>query len=103
MADADLDDLLALDRDVARASNALARWRGRLATDPEGCAHEDPLAGLRRIAAKATADALAQQRPSVADEALRDALCHCVRALVLARIELVDALAHARAAAETRG
>jgi hypothetical protein len=103
MVDSALDDLFAVDRDVARAFNALARWRARLASDPEGCAGEDPLLGLRHVAAKSTADALAQQSASVADEALRDALCQWVRALVLARIELVDELAHARAAAETRG
>src|SRR5260370_23871260 len=97
------DALLGADRAVGRAFNALAGWPARLASDPEGCADEDPLLGLRHVAAKSTADALAQQSASMADEALRDALCQWVRALVLARIELVDELAHARAAAETRG
>src|SRR5260370_311396 len=97
------DDLFAVDGDVARAFTALAGWRPRLASDPEGCADEDPLLGLRHVAAKSTADALAQQSASMADEALRDALCQWVRALGLARIELVDELAQALAAAETRG
>jgi len=104
MADGDaVDDLFGVDRDVARAFNALARWRARLATDPEGCADDDPLFGLRRVAAKSTADALAQHRASVADEALRDALRQWVQALILARIELVDDLANARGAAEKSG
>ena len=103
MVETAFDDLFAVDRDVARAFNALARWRALLASDPEGCADEDPLFGLRHVAAKSSAEALAQQRTSMADEALRDALGQWVRAFVLVRIELVDEVAHARAAAEMRG
>jgi hypothetical protein len=75
-----------LDQDVARAAEALARWRAALAKDPEATL-ADPIAPYRYASGKGTFDALAE--PGPAHEApLREALRAWVRALLHARITL---------------
>src|SRR5260370_40209874 len=96
------DALLGADRAVGRAFNAPAGWRARLASDPEGCADEDPLLGLRRVAAKSTGDGLAQQSASMADEALRDARRQWGRARGMARPELFYERTQPHPSPETR-
>jgi tRNA-(MS[2]IO[6]A)-hydroxylase MiaE-like protein len=103
MPDPSLQDLGALDRDVARASKMLASWRDRLARDPDAEADEQPLDALRRVAGKSTWDGLTQLTPSVADEPLRDALKRWVYTFVQARIGQPDEVACARAAAAAGG
>ena len=103
MVDQGVQDLLGLDRDVARAATALARWRTLLGSDPEEAAANDPFDELRRVAAKSTWDALGALQPSVADVPLREALRRWVMALVQARVGAPDALAWAREAASPKG
>jgi hypothetical protein len=103
MADGQVQDLLALDREVARAAKALAGWRSILADDPGADAERDPLEGLRFVAAKSTWDRLGELAPGTADGPLRDALRRWVLALVQARVGAVDDLAWARAGAMARG
>jgi len=98
MSDAQVKDLLSLDRDVARASKALARWRTKLADDPEEHADDDPIEPVRRVAGKSTWDALRGLAPTVAEAPLRDALLPWVGALTLARLGRDDDVASARAA-----
>jgi len=100
MSDARVDDLLSLDRDVARASTALARWRSKLARDPGEHAEEDPIEPVRRVAGKSTWDALRDLVPTAAEATLRDALVTWVGALTMARLVREDDVAWARAAAE---
>ena len=102
MPDARVEDLVSLDRDVARASAALGRWRSQLARDPEAHADEDPLEPVRRVAGKSTWEALRDLAPTAAEAPLRDALLPWVGALTLARLSREDDVAWARAAAEAR-
>jgi hypothetical protein len=102
MADAEVQDLLALDRDVARAAKALAGWRASLAERPEETAERDPFAGVRAVAAKSTWVRLGELSPSAADQPLRDALRRWVLALVQARVGAVEELAWAREAGAGR-
>jgi hypothetical protein len=102
MSDARVDDLLALDRDVARASTGLARWRSKLAREPEEHADDDPIAPVRRVAGKSTWDALRELSPPAAEVPLRDALITWVGALTMARLVREDDVAWARAAGEAR-
>jgi hypothetical protein len=103
MAEPHVQDLLALDRDVARAAKALARWRTLLGDHPEEAVDEDPFEGVRRVAGKSTWDRLGELSSSAGDESLRVALRRWVLALVQARIGGVDDLAWAREAAVPRG
>ncbi len=103
MAERHVQDLLALDRDVASAAKALARWRSSLADSPEVAAADDPFDGLRGVSAKSTWDRLGELTPSAGDEPLRAALRRWVLALVQARIGGVDEIAWAREAAIARG
>jgi hypothetical protein len=103
MADADVGDLLALDRDVARATLALTRWRAALAADPEAHADEAPLEGWRNVAGKSTWDALARFPASAADALLVDGLGRWVYTLLQARLAHADEVAWARATAAARG
>jgi hypothetical protein len=96
-------DLLALDRDVARGVDALARWRAELARDPEAVAGLDPLDAVRRVAGKTTYDALGALEPSALDVPLRDGLRAWVAALLLARVTRDEDVAWAREAHEARG
>jgi hypothetical protein len=102
MADEGVQDLLGLDRDVARATTALAQWRSTLAGEP-GDADDDPFDGQRRVASRSTWELLAALSPSKADEPLREALRRWVVALVQARLALVDDRALAQAAAARAG
>jgi hypothetical protein len=103
MVSAPIEDLLALDRDVARGASSLARWREALARDPEAFAAEEPLEAVRRVAGKSTWDALAALSPSAADGPLRDALRVWVYALTQARIGRDQDVAWAQAAGEASG
>jgi hypothetical protein len=102
MAEAHVQDLLALDRDVARAAKALAGWRASLAERPEEATQQDPFEGLRVVASKSTWDRLGELSPSKGDEPLRDALRRWVLALLQARVGAVEELAWAREAAMAR-
>ena len=88
---------------MARASKALARWRTKLARDPEAHADEDPIEPVRRAAGKSTWDALTGLTPPAAEAPLRDALVPWVGVLTLARLGREDDVAWARAAADERG
>lgn len=80
---APLHDLLTFDRDLARASDALARWRVALALDPEKNADIEPLAPFRHTAGQKVYDALREQP---LDEPLKGALLGWVHALTDARV-----------------
>lgn len=100
MADAPIADLASLDREVARGAASLARWRANLARDPQANADEDPLEPVRRVAGKATWEALGDLVPSAVDVPLRDALRQWVVALLQARLGRDDEVAWALAASE---
>jgi hypothetical protein len=102
MGDARAEDLLSLDRDVARGWRALEHWRAALARDPDAHADEEALEPVRSIAGKAMWHALAELTPSVAEAPLRDALMRWVLALTHARIGRPDEVAWARAVSEVR-
>jgi hypothetical protein len=103
MAEGHVQDLLALDRDVARGAKALATWRAALADRPEDAAESDPFEGLRVVAAKSTYDRLGELSASAADEPLRAGLRRWVLALVQARVGAGPDVAWAREAAIPRG
>jgi hypothetical protein len=103
MPDARVENLFSLDRDVARASTALARWRTQLARDPEEHADDDPIEPVRRVAGLSMLGALRELSPTAAEGPLRDALRPWVAALTLARLGREDDVAWARAAADARG
>jgi hypothetical protein len=96
-------DLLALDRDVARGCRALADWHTTLARDPEACADDQPLEPVRHVAGQSTWRALRETSPSAADVPLRDALVSWIAWLTTARIVGEEDLESARAAHEPRG
>jgi hypothetical protein len=103
MGEADVHDLGALDRDVARGWAALGRWRQALA-QPDGAAHADemPLEAVRHAAGKSTWDALGATTPESSEAQLREALRRWVYALLQARLGRDGELAWARAASEAR-
>jgi|SRR5579859_6131377 len=103
MPDDRIQDLLALDRDVARGWSAWSAWRARLGVDAEAAADEDPLEPVRHAAGKTTWDTLRGRSPGAADAPLRDALVPWVGVLTLARIAQGDDVAWARAALEAQG
>jgi hypothetical protein len=103
MADDRADDLLSLDRDVARGWKALAEWRASLAGEPDAHADEEPLESVRRAAGKSTWEALGQRASSAADAPHRDALKRWVFTLTQARIGLPDEVAWAKVAFDPRG
>jgi hypothetical protein len=103
MADADVQDLFALDREASRGWAALERWRQALAHDPEAFADEQPLESVRRVTGKSTWDALGALAPSAVDVPLRDGLRRWVYALMQARIGREEDVAWARAASDARG
>jgi hypothetical protein len=102
MADARAQDLLSINRDVARGWAELSRWRVGLAGDPEHYADEAPLEAVRPVAGKSMWDALGELAPSAADVPLRDALRRWVYLLVQARIGHADEVSAARLASEPR-
>ena len=104
MDDGGVQDLRALDRDVARAARAYAQWRAALAAGDQERASDDPFDGpLRRASAKSTWDALGELSPIASEEPLRAALRRWVLALVNARIGLADGVVWQREATSARG
>jgi hypothetical protein len=98
MVDAKLQDLRSLDRDVARAANALERWRGQVWAGAEDAVDDDPFGGVRYVAAKTTRDGLRELPVSAVDGPVRDGLLRWVGHLVLARLERDDDVALGEAA-----
>jgi hypothetical protein len=103
MADARAQDLLSIDRDVARGWSALSQWRAAIARDPDEHADDEPLESVRGVAGKSMWSALGELAPSAADVPLRDALQRWVYVLVQARIGGPDEVSLARLAFEPRG
>jgi hypothetical protein len=102
------EDLLAVDRDVARAAGELARWRADLATDAARdlerlSAREDPFEYGRHVAGKSTWDALGRMSLGPAESLHRDALRRWNYALIQARVGLVFDVAIARAKGTPKG
>lgn len=102
MADAEILDLLSLDRDVSRAVAQVERWRSGLIDDPQRRAEDDPFDGVRRVSAKSTRDALLAYDVSGEQRALRDALVRWTAALVETRLDLTDEVAFAVEASAPR-
>ncbi len=102
MDDFGVQDLFALDREVARAAKAYARWRASLASTEEDHA-DDAFDDVRRVSAKTTWDALGALSVPKADEPLRAALRRWVLAFVNARIGQADEVLRAKESAEPRG
>jgi hypothetical protein len=98
--DGGVQDLLALDRDVARGVGLLGEWRGALETDLAR-AGDEPLDPVRRIAGQSTWLALERLDVVEADRPLRDALRQWVYFFLQARLGRDEDVAWARAAAET--
>lgn len=103
MADAPVEDLLAIDREVARGVERLARWREALRREPGAHADEEPLEAVRRVAGKSTWEALGALSPVMLDVPLRDRLQAWVAALVAARVGQPEEVAWARGAGEPVG
>jgi len=103
MVESNVDDLAALDRDVARAVEQVERWREDLGGNPENRRTHDPFEGVRRASAKSTRDALGDFGPSTADIPWRDALMQWVATLLQTRLGLADDLERAREIAVARG
>jgi hypothetical protein len=102
MADAPVEDLLAVDREVARGVERLAKWREALRREPEAHAEEEPLEVVRRVSGKSTWVALGALSPVLLDVPLRDRLQAWVAALIAARVEQPEEVAWALAASEAR-
>ena len=101
MGDGGVQDLLALDRDVARGVALLGQWRAALALDPASCADADePLEEVRWVTGKSTWDALGRLEPPAADRPLCEALRRWVYFLLQARVGGAEERAWACAAAE---
>jgi len=108
MADGRVEDLMSLDRDVARVAGRLVRWRTELALDaardPTLLSNpEDPFESERHVAGKSMWDALAGMSLGPAEALHRDALLRWVYALMQARIGLAFEVAMARTKEEPRG
>jgi hypothetical protein len=103
MVESGIDDLAALDRDVARAVEQIERWRQDLRRDPEDRRTHDPFEDVRRASAKSTRDALGDFTPSAADIPWRDALMQWVAVLLQARLGLADDLERERETVAPRG
>jgi hypothetical protein len=97
MAEAPVEDLVALDRDVARAAGALARWRTSLAAEPDHYAEESPIEPVRHVATRSTWLALGASTAGSADASLREGLRRWVYALLQARLAHDCEVAIARA------
>jgi hypothetical protein len=104
MASPAIQDLFALDRDVARAAQALAKHRARLEADPASVAVEDPFFSYRHVASRTTWHALKELAPSAVDRPLHAGLLRWIEALIEARVGLPEetALAEAKLAPEGR-
>jgi hypothetical protein len=95
-----LTDLVALDRDVARAVGTWVKWQRALALDPEAHENEAPLDRFRHVAGQATYEALGRGVPGAGDAAFRDGLRRWVYALTQARIAQPLDIERAKAARE---
>jgi hypothetical protein len=98
MAKLGAQDLIGLDRDVARAARSVERWRSEVTARPDD-EPLDPFEAVRHVASKSTWDALEAFTPSTLDLPLRDALKRWVAALLLARLNLADDVTLARESA----
>jgi hypothetical protein len=97
---ASVQDLRALDRDVARGVALLAEWRATIAKDAAAAVDDAPLEPVRRVAGQSTWLALERLDASQADLPLRDALRQWVYYLLQARLDCAGVAAWARAAAK---
>jgi hypothetical protein len=79
-------DLHALDRNVARANDALVRFRAALVRDPESAGETDPLAAFRQVAGQKSYEIVTSFPASGLDVPLREALLLWIYALTQARI-----------------
>jgi hypothetical protein len=102
MGDDRAQDLLSIDRDVARGWAAWSAWREAVASDPEAHGDDDPLEEVRRVAGRSMVESLAALSPSAGELALREALRKWVTVLTQARLQRPDDAAWARSAAEPR-
>jgi len=100
-----VQDLAAIDRDVARTYARWREWRRALFEDPEAHAADDPFAApwARRCAGKSTYDALRVDAPSAFEAPWRDGLRAWVAVLVQARLTRDVDVALARAVHAPRG
>jgi hypothetical protein len=98
---ASIQDLRALDRDVARGVALLAGWRSALRADPAAHADEEPLDAVRHVTGQSTWLALERLDVSEADRPLREALRRWVYHLLQARIGRSEEAEWASAAART--
>jgi hypothetical protein len=100
MANPAIQDFFALDRDVARAAQALAKLRTKLYADPAAVAGEDPFLAYRHVASRSTWRALTELTPSAIDRPLHAGLLRWIEALIEARVGWPEetALAEARLA-----
>jgi hypothetical protein len=96
-----VQDLGALDRDVARAVARLAEWRAALRVDVASHADDEPLESVRRVAGQSTWLALERLDVPEADRPLRDGLRQWVYFLLQARVGRAEDVEWARAEAET--
>ena len=103
MADASVQDLPGLDREVARAAAALERWRADLEGDAEAAADRDPFEGARRGAATPPWDELGALPAPPGAAPRRDGLRRWIASLVQARLGGADDVARAREMASARG
>jgi len=93
-------DLVALDRDVARAHGAWTKWQRALTTAPDSVADEAPLDRFRHVAGQSTYEALGNGVPGAGDAAVREGLRRWVYALTQARVAQPLDVERARAALE---
>jgi hypothetical protein len=103
MASPAIQDLFALDRDVARAAQALAKHRAKLYADPSSVAGEDPLLSYRHVASRTTWRALTELAPSAVDRPLHAGLLRWIEALIEARVGLPEETALAEATLAPEG
>src|SRR5215467_8251844 len=100
---AEAPDLVALDRDVARAWRAYESWRAAIlkrAPSQGDDEDDDPFAAVRHVAGQSTFERLRGHAASAAEEPLRHVLLRWVYALTQARIGRDLEAAWARAAGE---
>jgi hypothetical protein len=103
MADGPAQDLLSLDRAVARAATGLRAWRASMARAPAENAGHDAIEPVRHVAGKSTWDALKALEPLSAEGLLRDALLPWVGTLTLARLTRDEEVEQLEAMAEPAG
>ncbi len=101
MEDPGHQDLVRVDRDVARAVGALVAWQAALAKDPEAHADREPLGPFRHVAGRATYVAVLgdANAPKGSDAPVREGLARWIAHLTLARLVHDLDVDQARAAA----